>query len=348
MLLGGLGASFPTGSAHGNETNMRYKYGHEPSLKAIAQNTLHHRNGQFVNLFGPGRQGRLGQLLHWKFFSPNNFKQYYDQEPTKTVNIDWKPVYDSDKLSVTFLKHASVLIKDAGSYILIDPIFGHISRFIKDFTPLGFDAQAIPKPQQVLVTHGHYDHLDKKTLGLYKESAHFISPLGYEPIFDDIGLKKTTALDWFETVSQNGRSITLLPCKHWTMRNPLVGPNRALWGSFLIETKTGPTIYVSGDTAYFEGFKEIGERYDIDLAIINLGAYEPRWFMAPSHMNPHETVQALQDLKAKKLMVVHWGTFRLGDEPVHFPPMQLREVMQKKGLAEQLLDISHGETYFWV
>lgn len=344
-MLGGLGASARTGNAYGSEAMMRYRYGKGPSLKAIALKKLHHRDGRFVNLFGPQVNGRLDRLLKWKLFSPNHFKQFYDQESEKPLTVDWGPVYASKGLSVTFLKHASLLIKDAGNHILIDPIFGPISRFIKDFTPFGFDPVKIPKPDQVLVTHGHYDHLDKDTLGRYRNSSHFISPLGYEPIFEDIGLKKTTTLDWFEKTTTNGRTITLLPCHHWTMRNPLVGPNRALWGSFLIETKTGPTIYVAGDSAYFEGFKEIGERYNIDLAIINLGAYEPRWFMAPSHINPEETVQALQDLKAERLLVVHWGTFRLGDEPVHFPPLQVRAALKKEGLIEQLVDIAHGETY---
>jgi L-ascorbate metabolism protein UlaG (beta-lactamase superfamily) len=130
------------------------------------------------------------------------------------------------------------------------------------------------------------------------------------------------------------------------MRNPFIGPNRSLWGSYLIKTADGYTIYISGDTAYFDGFSELGEQYQIDLAVFNLGAYEPRWFMAPSHINPRETVDAFRQLKAKKLLVVHWGTFRLGDEPVHFPPMQIRKELKQEGLSDRLVDLTHGETYY--
>ncbi len=132
------------------------------------------------------------------------------------------------------------------------------------------------------------------------------------------------------------------------MRNPLTGPNRSLWGSYIIKTAGGYTIYISGDSAYFDGFGEIGSDFNIDLAIINLGAYEPRWFMAPSHLNPEEAVMAFKSLKAKKLLIVHWGTFRLGDEPVHFPPMDIKRELKKQGMLNRLVDISHGETYNFV
>ena len=128
------------------------------------------------------------------------------------------------------------------------------------------------------------------------------------------------------------------------MRNPLIGPNTGLWGSYLIKTKSGASIYISGDTGYFDGFEQIGEEFDIDLAIFNLGAYEPRWFMAPSHMNPEETVQAFLDLKARHLSIVHWGTFRLGDEPVHYPPLDIREALRQKQLEGRYLELKHGHT----
>jgi N-acyl-phosphatidylethanolamine-hydrolysing phospholipase D len=101
-----------------------------------------------------------------------------------------------------------------------------------------------------------------------------------------------------------------------------------------------------GDSEYFDGFSEIGQDFDIDLVVINLGAYEPRWFMAPSHINPREAVQAFKELNAKKMMIVHWGTFRLGDEPVHFPPGDLKKELEKEGLSDRLVDIKHGETFF--
>jgi L-ascorbate metabolism protein UlaG (beta-lactamase superfamily) len=183
-------------------------------------------------------------------------------------------------------------------------------------------------------------------LGTLEKNTHVISPLGYDNVFRDLGMMNRTRLDWYDIFRDGDRSITFLPSNHWTMRNPVRGPNRSLWGGYIIETSAGRTIYVTGDSGYFDGFTEIGEDFDIDLAIINLGAYEPRWFMAPSHMNPRETVQAFKELNARKLMIVHWGTFRLGDEPVHFPPVDIKKELKKEGLLDRLVDIRHGETIF--
>jgi L-ascorbate metabolism protein UlaG (beta-lactamase superfamily) len=138
----------------------------------------------------------------------------------------------------------------------------------------------------------------------------------------------------------------LLPCNHWTMRNPLVGPDRSLWGAYLIRTAAGANILISGDTAYFEQFKEIGSLFNIDIAIFNLGAYAPRWIMRESHMNPEETVQAFQDSGAQKMLILHWGTFRLGDEPVHLPPLDLKGVLKRENLLDRLIDITHGQTLY--
>ncbi|MGA2108975.1 MAG: MBL fold metallo-hydrolase, partial [Syntrophorhabdales bacterium] len=220
------------------------------------------------------------------------------------------------------------------------------SRFVKDFTPLAFDVKKLPAPQHVLVTHGHYDHLDVTTLSSFAKETHVITPLGYDDLFGSLGMNRRTRLDWFDSFNEDGREITLLPCDHWTMRNPLEGPNRSLWGSYLIKTAAGPLIYVSGDTAYFRGFREIGKEFPIDLAIINLGAYEPRWMMAAHHMNPAETVKAFKELAAERLMVVHWGTFRLGDEPVYLPPIDIQREMKKEGLLSRLVSLEHGRTLF--
>jgi L-ascorbate metabolism protein UlaG (beta-lactamase superfamily) len=238
------------------------------------------------------------------------------------------------------------MIKDENRYILVDPVFFDIFWFIKDFSPLKFDLQTMPQPQHVLITHGHYDHLDKPSLASLNKNTHVITPLGYNQIFRDLAMNNRTQLDWFDSYGDGKQKITFLPCNHWTMRNPLAGPNRSLWGSYLIRTTGGYTIYISGDTAYFDGFEQLGKQFDIDLAVFNVGAYEPRWFMAPSHMNPRETVQAFKELKARKLMIIHWGTFRLGDEPVHFPPIQVEEELKKEGLLDRWVDLKHGETFF--
>jgi N-acyl-phosphatidylethanolamine-hydrolysing phospholipase D len=317
------------------------------TLRQIASGKVHHGNGRFLNPFNNTEYGNLWKVISWKLFHKNRFRKFYNQEREVSVSIDWEPVMRGRGLSITFIKHATVMIKDVDTYILVDPVFSYPFWFIKDFTPLAFDIKKMPNPHHVLITHGHYDHLDKPSMASLKKNTHIISPLGYNGIFDGLGMNKRTQLDWFEAFTEGKREITLLPCNHWTMRNPITGPNRSLWGSFLIKTATGPSVFIAGDTAYFDGFRELGEEFSIDLAIFNLGAYEPRWFMAPSHINPAETVKAFQELKAKKILIVHWGTFRLGDEPVHFPPIQIRRELKIKGLLDRLVTLNHGKTLFY-
>ena len=325
---------------------LHYKPLNGRSLREIARAREHHNANGFVSPIGLGRDGRFWEVMKWKLFSDNKFKKYYGDEQVIPVSIDWAPIRGHSGSSITFLKHASVMIKDVDRYVLLDPVFSEIFWFIKDFTPLNFDPRNMPRPQHILITHGHYDHLDKNSLALFDKNIHLISPLGYNEFFEDLSMKNRTRLDWFDSFDDGRLKITLLPCNHWTMRSPIAGPNRSLWGSYLVRLRSGYTIYISGDTAYFDGFEQLGREQKIDLAIFNLGAYEPRWFMAQSHTNPRETVQAFKELKADKLMVLHWGTFRLGNEPVHFPPLQLKAELKKEGLLDKFIDIKHGETLF--
>ncbi|MBW2131679.1 MAG: MBL fold metallo-hydrolase [Deltaproteobacteria bacterium] len=313
-------------------------------LRELAAKKAHHGKDRFINPMGIPRDGRFRRLLSWKLFRENPFEVHLDDQPFRPISIDWDSIRIQKGLSVTFLKHAGMLIKDEGRYLLIDPVFGGIFWFIKDFTPIE-NLEGMPRPDHVLITHGHYDHLDKASLAMLDKSTPLITPLGYRSIFKGLGMKNHHTLDWFGVFRTRKQEITLLPCNHWTFRSPLRGPNRSLWGSYLIRTSNGQTIYISGDTAYFDGFSQLGSEYAIDLAIFNLGAYEPRWFMAPSHMNPDETVRAFKELGAKKLMIVHWGTFRLGDEPVHFPPMDIRKALEKEGMLDRWVELSHGKTH---
>jgi N-acyl-phosphatidylethanolamine-hydrolysing phospholipase D len=316
-------------------------------LRQIASQGRHHGKGVYLNPMGVPRNGRFWQVLSWKLFHANAYAEFLGDQPVAPVAIDWAPVKAHRGVSVTFIKHSTLLIKDVNRVLLIDPVFNDILWFIRDFTPLAFDLQTMPKPDHVLITHGHYDHLDEASLKELDPATHVITPLGYDSEFSAIGMNHRTQLDWYTSWSDGRLEITLLPANHWTMRNPIVGPNRSLWGGYLIKTAGGPVIYVSGDSAYFDGFEQLGDDYDIDLAIFNLGAYAPRWFMAPSHMNPTETVRAFEEIRARKLMIVHWGTFRLGDEPVHFPPRDLRHALGEQGLLSRWIDIGHGQTYFF-
>lgn len=349
MLKTALAASFFPGFVQASikPPTTHYRPLNGDNLREMALKKIHHGPDVFINPMGIPRDGRLRQVLSWKLFHKNEYKAYLDTQPLSPVTIDWEPIKAHEGVSVTFVKHATLMIKDLDRYLLIDPVFDDIFWFIKDYTPLAFNRDEMPQPDHVLITHGHYDHLDKPSLSALEAGTHVISPLGYDKEFDAVGMTHRTRLDWYDTYRDGQREITLLPANHWTMRNPIVGPNHSLWGGYLIRTAGGPVIYISGDSAYFDGFEQFAADYDIDLAIFCMGAYEPRWFMAPSHMNPEETVRAFQEIGARQLMITHWGTFQLGDEPVHFPPDDLKRVLNTKGLSSQWTDLRHGQTYYF-
>ncbi len=316
------------------------------TLRELVDRRIHHGKGRFLNPFNPSGYKSFWALLKWKLFKKNRFRDQYDQERIIPVNIDWRPVREHGGCAVTFIKHSSLMVKDDDQFFLIDPVFKGFFPFT-DFSPLNFDISEMPSPDSILVTHGHYDHLHMGTLALFDRETRVITPLGYREQFNKLKMNRHVQLDWFESHSVNGCETICLPCNHWTMRNPLIGPNTSLWGSFFLRTRSGVNIYIAGDTAYFDRFRELGEEFPINLAIFNLGAYEPRWFMADSHMNPAETVKAFRELGARHIMVVHSGAFRLGDEPVYLPPLDTRREMDREGMFENLVHLNPGQTLFY-
>jgi len=325
------------------DTRRRYARAQELGMREIAEQRLHHGSGRFINPFMEGEHGGLGRVLRWKLFSRNRFKDRYAEETVRPIDLDWRPFREQGDCAVMFLRHSSVLIRDLDRVLLVDPIFSGLFWF-DDFSPIRSGLERMPAPDHVLLTHGHYDHLDVRSLRSLDPATHVITPLGYEEILEDAGMAHHTQLDWYQGFRDRGLEVLLLPCHHWTMRNPFTGPNRNLWGSYLIRGASGRTVFLSGDAAWFDRYEEIGREFDVDLAVFNLGAYEPRWFMAQSHINPEETVKAFRAPRARRLLVVHWGAFRLGDEPVHLPPLDIRREMEKAGLSDRLVHLDPGGT----
>lgn len=241
---------------------------------------------------------------------------------------------------LTWLGHASWLVQIDGASLLIDPIFGkRISYLVPRRVAVPLQPAQLPPIDATLVTHSHYDHYDQPSVR--GAGARLIVGKGTARGLD----LPRRELDWWESEPVRGSvRVTFVPSQHWSRRT-LFDTNRALWGGFVIEGRR-QRIYHAGDTAYFAGFSEIGSRAGpIDAALLPIGAYDPPWFMEKQHMNPEQAVQAFLDLGAGRLVAMHWGTFKLTDEPLDEPPRRLRAEWERRKLPPAALRIpAVGET----
>jgi L-ascorbate metabolism protein UlaG (beta-lactamase superfamily) len=249
------------------------------------------------------------------------------------------PDLDEGQIGLTWIGHASFLLQTQGVNMLIDPNWAKWLKVIKRIKHPGIQLHDLPEIDVVLVTHAHFDHLDRKTLRQIAEDQPIVVPFEVGNLVHDLGFRSVHELHYWESFQEGPVKITLTPCHHWGAR--MLHDSHRGFGGFIIETG-GRTIFHCGDTAYFDGFKEIGERFKIDVALLPIGAYDP-----PSgrevHMNPEEALQAFLDLKAQRMVPMHYGTFRLSYEPVDEPPQRLREHAEKRGLEDRIAFMTEGE-----
>jgi L-ascorbate metabolism protein UlaG (beta-lactamase superfamily) len=226
----------------------------------------------------------------------------------------------------------------------VDPVLGDrmgpagvMSRNV----PPALRPEELPHIDASLVSHDHWDHMDVPTLRAV--GAPVLAGLGTDAPFAKEKLQHVP-LRWWQTVKVRDISITFVPSQHFSGRG-LGGRNRTLWGGFVIQGPSA-TLYHSGDTGYFSGFKEIGRRFPaIDVAMLPIGAYDPRWFMAPVHVDPEEALQAFVDLGARTFVAMHWGTFKQADEPLDEPPVRLEAERARRAIPEERVRVlAIGET----
>ncbi len=254
--------------------------------------------------------------------------------------------------SLTWIGHASFLLQWGGRNVLTDPHFSErASPFSfagpKRLAPPGLALEALPPIDLILISHNHYDHLDDasvRRLALAHPHAHFIVPHGLRPWLLRRGAQTVIELDWWQTVDLAGYRVTAVPAQHFSGRG-LFDRDRTLWCGFVLEV-AGARAYFAGDTGYSQDFADIGQRYTpIDLAMIPIGAYAPRWFMEPVHVDPEQAVRIHQDVGARRSVAMHWGGFRLTAEPPDEPPLQLKRALQAQSLSDQDFSVlRHGET----
>lgn len=258
--------------------------------------------------------------------------------------------------TLTWIGHATFLIQFHGLNILTDPQFSQRASPVSWAGPQrvvapGLAIDELPDIDAVIISHDHYDSLDVSSIRellTHNEQRQmiFLVPLGMKAWFDDfeLGAAQVIELDWTQSQVVNGVTFTAEPCQHWGKRT-LFDAYERLWASWVIEAQS-ERIFFAGDSGYARHFKAIGEKYGgFQLALLPIGAYEPRWFMKPYHVNPEEAVKIHIDIHSQYSVAMHWGTFILTDESLDEPPVKLALALKKHHIAPSKFEIyRHGET----
>ncbi|MBT4645668.1 MAG: MBL fold metallo-hydrolase [Pelagibacteraceae bacterium] len=292
-----------------------------------------------------------------------SFKEFWKwhKESTKSDPISF-PLAKNDpaflqqnrtEKTLTWIGHASFLLQVDGLNILTDP---HLTKRASPVffagpsrtTPPGLSIDDLPDIDIIVISHNHYDHLDYQTILkiMRKQQGNpplVLVPLKLKKLLQSFGASNVKELEWWESTSYKNLKIHSVPVQHWSNRS--FNTNKTLWCGWVFETNNFKCIFV-GDTGYSKDFEAIQKKFGfMDLALIPIGAYAPRWFMKDHHCNIEEAIQIHKDLKSKHSVAMHWGTFQLTDEPMDEPPKLLKKlVVEKKLLEDEFIVMTHGES----
>jgi N-acyl-phosphatidylethanolamine-hydrolysing phospholipase D len=293
----------------------------------------HGRPGRFFNPWGQF-PNRLLDVLRWKL-SDNPYDRGAPLRVPVAANDGAYLRAPGEPPSLTWVGHATFAIQDGDDVALTDPHWGPRALVPRRLTPPGVPLAAVPQHAFAVVSHNHYDHLDAWTIARLPATVRFYVPWGVGRWFRRrfgaaAARQRVMELDWWESARHGRWTVTCLPAQHWANRMS-ERRNASLWASWLLDSGTR-RYYFAGDTGYFHGFAELGRRFaPLDLALLPIGAYAPRWFMRYQHMDPAEAYRASCDLGARFMVAMHWGVFDLTDEPPDLPPRVLAEVVAAAG-----------------
>ena len=273
--------------------------------------------------------------------------------PLATADVDGLR-HNGHEATVTWVGHSTLLVQLDGVNILTDPHWGARSGpfggrvGVRRYTPPGIAFEDLPPIDVVLISHDHYDHLDEPTVERLaaRFRPRFVVPLGIKAWLEDHGIGNAVELDWGESVTYRGLTFVCTPAQHFSGRTP-TDQGRRLWASWAV--LGSKRFYFGGDSGYFRHFKEIGDAYGpFDLAALAIGSYTPRALTRAVHTSPEEALQAWLDLRAARLVGIHWGTFALADEPYDEPPRRLLAEAARRGVDPGALWVlSPGEVRHW-
>ena len=321
----------------------------------VAGAPAHHREHGFANV--DQAQAHAGGWTRVSFFISRMWGATFSPRtanlPRVTSDLDTIRA-NRGAVTVTWVGHATLLIQLDGVNILTDPHWSDRASPVSFAGPRrvsapGMRFEDLPPIHLVVISHDHYDHLDVATVKRLaaEHRPRFLVPLGLKAWFADIGITDVEELDWWGRREERGLSFTCVPAQHFSGRT-LWDRNRRLWSGWVIAGQT-KRLYFAGDTAYFGGFKEIGERLGpFDLAAMPIGAYVPAVIMQASHTTPEEALRGLTEARGQRFVAIHWGTFDLAEEPLEEPPQRLLAEARRLGLnLDDIWVLKHGETRSW-
>jgi N-acyl-phosphatidylethanolamine-hydrolysing phospholipase D len=315
----------------------------------------HHTAAGFRNLH-TGRDHGLLQELRWHFgLGPKEAPDFPQNEVPAYVPDVVKPDLeriqhpDPSGIQITWIGQACFLIQTGSMNILTDPVFSDRASpfsFVgpKRVAPPGVPLCDLPPIQAVVISHNHFDHLDLPTVRKLGNAPRYFVPPGLGAWFAEEGITNVVELDWWVEARMGPFTIIAVPAQHFSART-LFDRDRTLWAGWVIKAKAG-TIFFAGCSGYAPEFREIGRKFGpIRISLLPIGGYRPRWFMRTMHMDPPEAVKAHQDLGSNVSIAMHWGTFRLTDEPLAEPPLYLKGALKEAGVSEdRFIVMKIGET----
>lgn len=284
----------------------------------------------------------------WRFTrEPGTWPEHVEVEPARALAVP-----PPGALAITFVNHSTFLIQSSNASVLTDPVWSERVGPVSWAGPRrvhapGIEFDALPKIDLVVISHDHYDHLDQPTIERLarRDQPLFLAGLGIAPLLEERGAKHVRALDWNESAEIAGVRATFVPARHWSGRW-IDDRRNTLWGAFALEID-GQTLYFAGDTGFGPHFAAAAERFGaFDVAMLPIGAYEPRWFMAASHVDPDEAVRAHLALRARTSLGMHFGTFQNSDEARDAPVEDLARARERHGVpVDAFRALAPGATF---
>jgi N-acyl-phosphatidylethanolamine-hydrolysing phospholipase D len=312
--------------------------------------------GRFHNPWVENAVPPFGSLLTWMLVHRTTRPRPKDPDPRvfRTVRHSFPaPRAPTSQVTVTWVGHATLLVQIAGLNMLTDPMWGERASPFSFAGPRRWVAPGVPLDDLppidiVLQSHNHYDHLDDgsaRAIARAHPNASWLVPLGLAEFVRRRGARQVRELDWWQEADIGPVHFTSVPAQHFSGRT-LGDRGATLWCGWALAARNGRRVYFAGDTGHHPEFGLIGERCGpFDIALLPIGAYEPRWFMRYLHMNPEEAVAAFRALNARTMVPIHWGTFKLTDEAMDEPPLRARAAWHAAGLPlDQYRQLAHGET----